>query len=119
MHHYANVLFQIEHYFGDFNLPKDKFLLEQTKINDGWVSMETMLKFKRLAALCDDAATICDILATANGLMEVDAAGSRIRRVPSKPVPEWNDERRAQLGKQTVYIKGFDKVRGAPDKPIY
>jgi len=100
---------QIEHYFGDFNLPKDKFLLEQTKINDGWVSMETMLKFKRLAALCDDAATICDILATANGLMEVDAAGSRIRRAPSKPVPEWNDERRAQLVKQTVYVKGFDK----------
>ena len=105
-------LLQIEHYFGDYNLPKDKFLLEETKLNDGWVSMETMLKFKRLAALCDDASVILEILAAAtSGLMEVDAAGSKIRRVPSKPVPEWNDERKAQLAKQTVYVKGFDKVR--------
>ena len=106
--------FQIEHYFGDYNLPKDKFLLEQTKLNDGWVSMETMLKFKRLASLCDDAGVILDALAAAadkSGLMEVDAAGSKIRRAPSKPVPEWNDERKAQLTKQTVYVKGFDKVR--------
>ena len=76
--------------------------------------METMLKFKRLAALCDDAGVILDILGaaatTTPGLMEVDAVGSKIRRVPTKPVPEWNDERKAQLAKQTVYIKGFDKV---------
>ena len=106
-------LLQIEHYFGDYNLPKDKFLLEQTKLDDGWVSMETMLKFKRLAALCDDAGVILDILAaaTTSGLMEVDAVGLKIRRVPSKPVPEWNEERKAQLAKQTVYTKGFDKVR--------
>ena len=76
--------------------------------------METMLKFKRLSALCDDASVILDTLAAAaakSGLMEIDAAGSRVRRVPSKPVPEWNDERKAQLAKQTVYTKGFDKVR--------
>jgi len=107
---------QIEHYFGDYNLPKDKFLLEETKLNDGWVSMETMLKFKRLAALCDDASVILEILAAAtSGLMEVDAAGSKIRRVPSKPVPEWNDERKAQLAKQTVYVKGFDKENSTLD----
>jgi len=109
---------QIEHYFGDFNLPKDKFLLEQTKLDDGWVSMETMLKFKRLSALCDDASVILDALAAAaakSGLMEIDAAGSRVRRVPSKPVPEWNDERKAQLAKQTVYTKGFDKENSTLD----
>ena len=73
-----------------------------------------MLKFKRLASLCDDPSVIIDALAAAadkSGLMEVDTAGSKIRRAPSKPVPEWNDERKAQLTKQTVYVKGFDKVR--------
>ena len=75
----------MEYYFGDFNLPRDKFLQEETKSDDGWVSfdfvattcpcftyfdvtgffvvlvslinwgaqvtMETMLKFKRLSDL--------------------------------------------------------------------
>lgn len=30
------IIRQVEHYFGDFNLPRDKFLLELTKENDGW-----------------------------------------------------------------------------------
>ena len=41
------IIRQVEYYFGDFNLPRDKFLLEETKTDEGWVSMETMLKFKR------------------------------------------------------------------------
>ena len=33
----AKIIRQIEHYFGDFNLPRDKFLLEQIKDSeDGW-----------------------------------------------------------------------------------
>ena len=28
----------MEYYFGDFNLPRDKFLQEETKSDDGWVS---------------------------------------------------------------------------------
>ena len=46
---------QIEHYFGDYNLPRDKFLKETIKADDGWVPMETMLNFQRLAALSTDA----------------------------------------------------------------
>ena len=29
----------MEHYLSDFNLPKDKFLGDQTFVNDGWVTM--------------------------------------------------------------------------------
>ncbi len=36
---------QVEHYFGNYNLPRDKFLLEQMKLDDGWIPMETMVKF--------------------------------------------------------------------------
>ena len=30
----------MEYYFGDFNLPRDKFLQEETKSDDGWVSFD-------------------------------------------------------------------------------
>ncbi|XP_016416395.1 lupus La protein-like [Sinocyclocheilus rhinocerous] len=38
---------QIEYYFGDHNLPRDKFLKEQLQLDDGWVTLETMLKCNR------------------------------------------------------------------------
>jgi lupus La protein len=112
-------LFQVEHYFGDYNLPKDKFLLEQTKLDDGWIPMATMLKFKRLSSLSDDAKTIMEVVKTSEkGLMEVDLEKEKIRRLPSQALPEWNDERRAELAKQTVYVKGFDKVKSTLDELI-
>ena len=38
------------YYFGDFNLPRDKFLLEKVKSNeDGWIEIDVMLKFQRYA----------------------------------------------------------------------
>ena len=51
----AKIVRQIEHYFGDYNLPRDKFLKETIKTDDGWVPMETMLNFQRLAALSTDS----------------------------------------------------------------
>jgi hypothetical protein len=36
-----------QYYFGDFNLPRDKFLKEQIKLDEGWVPLETMIKFNR------------------------------------------------------------------------
>lgn len=56
------IIRQVEYYFGDFNLPRDKFLLEETKSDDGWVTMETMLKFKRLAELSKDEKVIVEAL---------------------------------------------------------
>ncbi|XP_046677484.1 LOW QUALITY PROTEIN: la protein homolog [Homalodisca vitripennis] len=53
---------QIEYYFGDYNLPTDKFLREQVKLKDGWVPIETLLKFKRLAALTQDPEVIVEAL---------------------------------------------------------
>ena len=50
----AKIVRQIEHYFGDYNLPRDKFLKETIQSDDGWVSMETMMKFQRLASLSTD-----------------------------------------------------------------
>jgi hypothetical protein len=35
-------------------LPRDKFLQEQVKLEDGWIPLEVMLKFKRLSNLTTD-----------------------------------------------------------------
>ena len=41
-----------------------------------------------------------------SGLMEVEEEKQKIRRSPSIPLPEWNDERKEQLAASTVYVKG-------------
>uniref|UniRef100_A0A672YKJ5 Small RNA binding exonuclease protection factor La n=1 Tax=Sphaeramia orbicularis TaxID=375764 RepID=A0A672YKJ5_9TELE len=83
---------QIEYYFGDHNLPRDKFLKEQLQLDDGWVPLETMLKFNRLKSLTTDS----------TGLLEISEDKTKIRRAPNKPLPELNDEY-----KDNYYLKGF------------
>ena len=36
------------------NLPRDKFMKDEMKETDGWITVETMLKFNRLAELSKD-----------------------------------------------------------------
>lgn len=103
------ILRQIEHYFGDFNLPRDKFLLEEIKNNEGgWIAIETMLKFQRLSKLSDNAGVILGSLKDSE-LMEIDEKNNKIRRKPDLAVPEHNEERKKELTEMTVYCKGFDK----------
>ena len=106
---------QLEHYFGDYNLPRDKFILDLMKQNSGWISMDTMLTFPRLAALTKDPLFIMDaLLQVGNGLMQVDKANKRIRRDPRHPLPENTPERRLQIRGRTVLVRGLprdDSVR--------
>jgi len=103
------IIRQVEYYFGDFNLPRDKFLMEETKGNDGWVAMETMLKFKRLIELSDDKDVITAAIKKSKaGLMEVNEDSSKIRRNPEIPLPENTVESKTALEARTVYVKGFD-----------
>jgi lupus La protein len=60
----------LQYYFGDINLPRDKFLQEQIKLEDGWIPLEVMLKFKRLASLTTDPDVIVTAL-EASEVMEV------------------------------------------------
>ena len=92
------IIRQVEYYFGDFNLPRDKFLMEETKGNDGWVAMETMLKFKRLLELSSDKDVITAAIKKSKaGLMEVNEDSSMIRRNPEIPLPENTVESKAAL----------------------
>jgi lupus La protein len=51
-------------------LPRDKFLQEQIKLEDGWVPLEVILKFKRLSDLTTDSDVVVTAL-EASELMEV------------------------------------------------
>ena len=82
--------FQVEYYFGDFNLPRDKFLQEQLKDNEeGWVGIDVMLKFQRLNKISDNGEAILKALdQVKEKLIEVDLENKKIRRNPEIPLPE-------------------------------
>ena len=88
------IMRQVEHYFGDFNLPRDKFLSAETKKADGWVTMETMMKFKRLSQLSSDAAVIvAAIKQSKSGLIQVSqycGAEKILASWEGLPMPLWN-----------------------------
>ncbi|KAL8616084.1 hypothetical protein ACOMHN_064634 [Nucella lapillus] len=102
------IIRQVEYYFGDMNLPRDKFLLEKTRENDGWVPMEVMLKFNRLKTISDDREAIVKALQKAkSGLIEVHEDLTKVRRCPDRPLPDNSKERKDDLMARTLYVKGF------------
>ncbi|XP_046556002.1 lupus La protein-like isoform X2 [Haliotis rubra] len=108
----TKIINQIEYYFGDINLPRDRFLQDQITQDDGWVTLETMLKFNRLKKLSDDHGVICAALKkSASGLMEVAEDNTKIRRSLDKPMPDNTKERREEVSARCVYAKGFPEDR--------
>ncbi|KAH9498814.1 hypothetical protein Btru_005215 [Bulinus truncatus] len=101
------VVKQIEYYFGDINLMRDKFLKEKIQEDDGWVTVETMLKFNRLKQITDDPKIICQALQDSSELLEVNESGDKIRRRTDKPLPGDTKERRDEINDRSVYAKGF------------
>jgi len=112
------IIRQVEYYFGDYNLPKDKFLKETVKEDEGWVSLETLLKFQRLSELSQDAKTILTALSkSSSGLMELDQEGDgKVRRSPDQPLPENTEEHQKLLEARTAYAKGYDKEKTTMDE---
>merc|ERR1712072_231393 len=106
---------QVEYYFGDFNLPRDKFLQEQLKDNEeGWVGIDVMLKFQRLNKISDNGETILKALKqSTDNILEVDLENKKIRRNPEVPLPEKEDDDTKTA--KTVYCKGFEKENTSLD----
>lgn len=103
----AKIIRQVEYYFGDLNLSKDKFMQEEIQKDQGWVSLVTLLTFNRLKQLSSDATVIIHALKQSKSdLLEIDESKQMVRR--SKPLPENPSEFESTLKKNTVYVKGFD-----------
>ncbi|XP_078537721.1 lupus La protein [Lissotriton helveticus] len=99
---------QMEYYFGDHNLPRDKFLKEQIKQDEGWVSLETMITFNRLSRLTTDFDVIADALVkSSTGMLELSEDRRKVRRSPAKPLPEVTEEYKNAVKNRSVYVKGF------------
>jgi len=100
------IISQVEYYFGDINLPRDKFLQEEMKKEDGWVPLDTMIKFNRLARITTDLVEIAKALQKSD-LVEVSDDGTKVRRNPEIPLPEDTLEYWHEIKRRTVYLKGF------------
>ncbi|XP_055701539.1 la protein homolog [Phlebotomus papatasi] len=107
----SSIIRQVEYYFGDTNLARDKFLQEQVaKDSDGWVTLTVLLTFKRLAALTTDPDVVCKALdksTSAPKIVEISEDRTKMRRHPENPLPEQNEETRKEVQSRTVYVKGF------------
>lgn len=102
---------QIEYYFSDINLINDSFLNEITQKDNGWVSIETLLKFNRLKALTNSnrSLIINSVMNSNSDLIELNESKTQIRRKLDKPLPEVSEEYKQCLQLRTVHIKGFPK----------
>jgi len=105
---HSKIVRQIEFYFGDVNLCRDKFMLGHIQENDGWFNWDTMLKFKRLSDLTTDSEVICSALATSSsGLIEISEDKSKIRRCTDRPIPKNMSEVFDAAQFKSVYAKPF------------
>ena len=53
---------QVEFYFSDFNLHRDKFMQEHMQVDDGWFHTSVLLRFKKLARLCRNPSEMKSVL---------------------------------------------------------
>lgn len=110
-----DIIKQVEYYFGDANLARDKFLTEEIGKDDGWVTLEVLLRFKRLAALSADANVIVDaLLKSKDDLLQISQDRLKVRRNPGRILPEQNEETRKLTIARTAYVKGFPATAEMP-----
>lgn len=93
---------QIEFYFSDSNLPRDKFLRSKTgEAGDGYVDLDIVASFKRLRSLTTDVSLIRAALKNSQ-LVELNEDETKLRR--KSPLPGSISSKR-----KTIYVKGFPK----------
>lgn len=98
------ILKQVEFYFGDANLPRDKFLRERVQESEeGWVSLETVASFARMKAFTEDMESIKEALSQPSKVIVLNKDKTCVRRL--HPVPEQKDTL-----ERTLYVKGFPQT---------
>lgn len=110
---HAEILKQVEFYFSDQNLPKDKFLLGLTKENEGWVPITTIAMFGRMRRFSPIEA-IVEALKKSEDLLEVSEDSELVRRKVPLETPEESEtkdgktqSKGAQAFARSIYAKGF------------
>lgn len=96
----SKILKQVEFYFSNSNLPRDKFLRAETEKNEGWVAIEVIASFKKMQELTKDPGVVAEALRKSESLLEVNEDGTQVRR--TEPIPA-----DINLDPQSLYMKGF------------
>ncbi|CAF2634829.1 unnamed protein product [Rotaria sp. Silwood2] len=105
------IIRQIEYYFSDINMVRDKFLKNEIVKDDGWIPLSILTTFKRLQSLTTDFKTIINALKKSfSGLLQLNETENKIRRHPDRPLPNSQAELELSLQNRTVYVKGFPKT---------
>ncbi|KAE8733789.1 hypothetical protein F3Y22_tig00000991pilonHSYRG00184 [Hibiscus syriacus] len=72
----ANIVKQIEYYFSDENLQRDRYLISLMD-DEGWVPISTIADFKRVKRMSTDIQFIIDVLQSSSS---IEVQGNKIRR---------------------------------------
>eukprot|EP00170_Pyropia_yezoensis_P002850 contig_12001_g2856 len=94
---------QVEYYFSDANLPRDKFL--KSKVDetvDGYVPLATLATFKKLMALNATPAALAAAL-TASTALVLDDSRALVRRATPLPPPDKLPDWRSR----SIYARGW------------
>ncbi|GMT28522.1 hypothetical protein PFISCL1PPCAC_19819, partial [Pristionchus fissidentatus] len=102
------IVHQLEYYFGNINLPRDKFLQEKMKSDEGWIPLAIMTTFNRLKVLCEDVEKIAEAVSSVpSDILQLSEDKLKIRRNISNALPENSLEYWQKIKNRTVYMKGF------------
>uniref|UniRef100_A0A034VA57 La-related protein 7 n=1 Tax=Bactrocera dorsalis TaxID=27457 RepID=A0A034VA57_BACDO len=97
-HHFNAIRAQMEFYFGDANLSKDRYL-KQLMDKDPYVPLDIFLTFNKMKALTSSVEEIKKSL-TNSELLELDENNSRVRRKTALPVERNVDDK-------TLYVEAL------------
>ncbi|KFR03040.1 La-related protein 7 [Nipponia nippon] len=99
----ADIAKQVDFWFGDVNLHKDRFLREQIeKSRDGYVDISLLVSFNKMKKLTTDGKLIARAVKSSS-VVELDLEGTRIRR--RQPLGEQPKD----VDSRTVYVELLPK----------
>lgn len=82
----VQIVQQVEFYFSDANITKDKFLLKHVKRNkDGFVSLKLVSSFKRVKHLTKDWRQVANAVERKSKKLEVNDLKTKVRRLEALP----------------------------------
>lgn len=80
------IVTQVEFYFSDANITKDKFLLKHVKRNkEGFVSLKLISSFKRVKNLTKDWRQVAEAIERKSARLEVNDLKTKVRRLDVLP----------------------------------
>lgn len=88
----GKIVRQVEYYFGDENLPTDKFLMKYVKKDKGFVPIAVIASFRKMKKLVQDNSLIETALRTSSQLV-VSSDGKKVKRLHPLPDGDIDDKK--------------------------